>query len=302
VITHWKPLLAATLPQDADLSALPYPLYASPKLDGVRCMIQNGAPISRNFKAFRNPAVAKKFGFAAFEGLDGELTIGPPYGSDVYNKTAGCLNSGKAEAYQVAMKLLRFNVFDIRTHLAFDFVTRLETLRRDYKNQGAQIVEQKLICNAAALTAYEEQMLAKGYEGLMLRAADSGAYMEKRSTLREFVLVKMKRVERAFARILEIYSLERNLNTEKTSTGKRSSKKVGIVVDKTRIGSALLKDTKTGVEFSVSVAGDVLQKWTGWKDKSLWAGKLVAYRYQMVGTMNGVPRFPICSFSELIGD
>jgi hypothetical protein len=68
----WKPTLAATLPVDADLAALPYPLYGSPKIDGVRAMVQGGAVVSRNGRPIMNRAAQKKFGGPYFEGLDGD--------------------------------------------------------------------------------------------------------------------------------------------------------------------------------------------------------------------------------------
>ena len=109
----------------------------------------------------------------------------------------------------------------------------------------------------------------------------------------------MKRMERAFATVMAVHMLEHNTNEDRVTGNRRSTKKSGIVVDTARVGSATLRDVKTGVEFNVSTAGDVLQRWGGWP-KSI--GKRVAYQYQVCGSMNGVPRFPVCKFQELIGE
>ena len=47
----FKPMLAATV---ADRSKLRFPYLASPKLDGIRCLVLNGEVLSRSFKPIRN--------------------------------------------------------------------------------------------------------------------------------------------------------------------------------------------------------------------------------------------------------
>ena len=295
----WKPTLAATLPTGYDLAALPYPLLASPKLDGVRAMVQRGVLVSRNGLPISNLQAQLKFGRAELEGLDGELTVGPPCGEDVFNRTVRVTQKRDADASG-----LQFNVFD-RVDVAemeLSFVGRNAALKATGFPRSVNVVKQTLIKTAEQLVKYEQAQLVKGYEGCMLRSTSFMAgYPQKRSTFYEFALVKMKRRERATAHVLAIYALEHNLNQEKTGTGRRSSKKTSIIKDKTRIGSALLKDTKTGVEFTASVSGNVLQNWKGWQNKKVWIGKTVVYQYQLYGTINAVPRFPVCKFTELIG-
>jgi hypothetical protein len=125
--------------------------------------------------------------------------------------------------------------------------------------------------------------------------------MQKRSTLKEFNLVKFKPWEFSEAVILAVYPLEHNLNMGVTSTGRRSSKKEGKVKDASLIGSALLRDVKTGVEFTVNVPTAELRAWPGWKDGGNWGGQRVRYKYQLVGTLKGgAPRFPTATFKELM--
>ena len=86
--TEMKPMLAyQKLP---DLEALTYPLIASPKLDGIRCLIVDGVAVSRSLKPIRNKYVQSILGSHEFNGLDGELVVGSPTDPDVYLKT----NSG----------------------------------------------------------------------------------------------------------------------------------------------------------------------------------------------------------------
>jgi len=290
----WKPTLAATLPAGADLRALPYPLYASPKIDGVRATVQGGKVLTRNGTEIRNLQVRAKFGGTSYEGLDGELTAGQPYASDVFNATVRVTQKRDADAGGV-----RFNVFDYR--VPGTFRDRLGLLTVKFNGQGVNIVRQTRITGPDQLVQYERATLDKGYEGVMLRRCDAGAYLDKRSTVREFALVKLKRFDYGEAKIQAIYYLEHNLNEERVSGNRRSSKKSGLVVDKERVGRAVLEDVKTKCVFGVSVAGDQAQLWPGWQDGPQWLGRVVRYKYQNVGMKGETPRFPTATFEELLG-
>ena len=295
----WKPTLAATLPADYGLTTLPYPLLASPKLDGVRAMVQRGILVSRNGRPISNLQAQKKFGRREYEGLDGELTVGPPYGQDVFNRTVRVTQKRDADSYN-----LRYNVFDwVGAHgLNQVYRTRRAGLSEFYsKRDGVCLVKQTLIHDAAQLQAYLTAQLVKGYEGCMLRRADAGPYMQKRSTLKEFNLVKFKPWEFGEASIEGAYLLRHNDNVEKTSTGRRITAKAGIRLDKTQYGSALLRDVKTKVEFTVNIPTDNLRRWDGWAEPKRWLGKRVRYKFQLCGTLKGgAPRFPTATFQELM--
>ena len=89
-----KPMLAAkaTDVQIKKLFKEKGTLEASPKLDGIRCMIQNGMALSRSLKPIRNKYVQSLLGHKRFNGLDGELIIGEPTDKDVYrNTTSGIM-------------------------------------------------------------------------------------------------------------------------------------------------------------------------------------------------------------------
>lgn len=319
----WKPLLAATLKPGADLSALPYPLYGSPKIDGFRAMVQNGVVVSRKGLPIRNKAVQEIFGHNnEYEGLDGELIIGKPYGDDTFNRTTDKglgVNNGSEAAAKHFEKHGAFWFFDFKpcalnTGHAFasddlDFEARLLKCIPEngaWVDQGVhgylRVVEQTLIRTAAQLEKFEAKCLAKGYEGVMLRKSTSGVYPQKpgkdnRSTLREFDLVKLKRFEYALATIYDFHMLEHNVNEAKTAAGKRSSAKAGIVVDEHCVGSATLVSKQFG-KFTISVPTNLLRE----KGLVWWAkqrGKAVRFKYQVAGTKDK-PRIPICGFKELL--
>lgn len=301
----WRPMLAATLPVDYDFDTLPYPLHASPKINGYRCMIQRGVAVTRNGEPIRNDAVQQKFGSRMFEGLDGELTLGVPWGEDVFNKTQQVVMNGSSrEKEALALDQVRFNVFDYYDREA-SWAARLERLST-YANTGVSLVGQSRVRNSEELLAFEQKCLDKGYEGIMLRRVNSGAYLQKpgkgnRSTLREFVLVKLKRWEYDKATIMGVHPLEHNLNTDKTATGRKTTRREGIVVDETQVGS-LSVIGRTGLiksaHFDLTVATNALRA----KGPLWWAqqiGRSVQVKYQPRGMKGNVPQFVTATFEEL---
>lgn len=289
----WKPLLAATLPAGYDLDTLPYPLWGSPKIDGFRCLIQNGEAVSRKGIPFRNSAVQWLYGRKEYEGLDGELVVGKPYAADVFNRVQNVVNDGKEKAAN--------DFHDEGCLWVIDCFgdTDFERTKLTPEKPQIKVIPQIIIRNAAQLRNFEERCLRRGYEGVMLRKYSEYPQKpgkENRSTLREFYLVKLKRFDYAEARILQAHLLEHNLNDEKTATGKRSSKKSGMVVDAERIGSVTLTDGKRVFDMTVPT-NELRNKGPRWWNQQL--GKTVRYKFQLVGTKDK-PRIATCEFKELL--
>lgn len=297
----WKFALAATLPVDLPddqlAELIPWPVYCSPKVDGFRCGIQRGVLMGRNGLPIPNIGAQAKWGsYKAWEGLDGELTDGPPNALDVFNRTSRVVKKATADASN-----LRFNVFDISSVL--NLPDRVGLLKR-MKSQGLSIVPQTLVYNLPQLLSYEQAQLARGYEGVMMRRRNQGAYFDKgtkdnRSTLAEFLLVKLKRFEYGEAKIMAVHALETNKNEERVAGGRRSSKKAGMQRVAGSFGSATLKDIETSHVFSVKIAEQAMQRWYGWRDSDNWLERVIRYKHQPVGRKDA-PRFPTATFAELL--
>jgi DNA ligase-1 len=304
----WKPLLASSLPMDPDTGdfrwdLIVFPVWASPKFDGYRAMVQRGVLTSRGGLAVANRELQRRYGRKDLEGLDGELCTGRPTATDVYHATSRVVRKAEADA-----STTNLYVIDTFTGL-LDFKERhLQLMRRvetDPTRWGVNIIpiKQQLIKTLDKLKTFERECLRQGYEGVMLRRGDQGAYPQKggkenRSTLKEFDLVRLKRFEYEEATILAVHPLMHNTNEERTATGKRATKKAGMVEDKTRVGSATLKDRKIGVEFDTTIGAEALRSWAGWKRPELWRGKTVRYKFQAVGTVDR-PRINTCDFAGL---
>ena len=71
----FKPMLAGKAP--ADLSTLAFPLLASPKLDGIRCIMRGSIAVSRKLLEIPNRYVQSQLKGLP-DGLDGELMLDLP--------------------------------------------------------------------------------------------------------------------------------------------------------------------------------------------------------------------------------
>lgn len=282
-----KPMLAGKLEDPNDIS---YPILASPKLDGIRCLIINGQPVSRNLKPIPNRAVHEML--SGLPSMDGELIIGEPRGEGVFNRTSSGIMS------RDGVPKFKFWVFDTITNAPMPFTQRLELVRSYADSSGGYVqhVSHKLIKTVEGLLEYEAQMLLAGYEGVMIRDP-AGPYKHGRSTTREGWLLKMKRFEDAEAVVIGFEEKEHNDNEQtrdELGRAKRSSHKANKRAADT-LGALIVQDSVTGTEFNIGTGFTEMERadiWAGrGTDRSL-LGKLIKYRYQEVGVKDK-PRFPV---------
>lgn len=281
-----KPLQSVMLAAATDGNGLKYPMLASPKLDGVRCIVLGGVALSRNFKPIRNRHVQFLFGREELNGLDGELIVGDPGEAGCFNRTSSGVMSeaGKPD--------VAFHVFDDVAPHARDwtFKARLDSVfRRTAKVPHVKYVTHITLNTLDQLERFEEQCLSRGYEGVMLRHP-SGPYKEGRSTLKEGFLLKLKRFEDSEAEVLGMFELMHNANEEKTSTGKRSTKKDGMVGQGV-LGALRVQDVKTGVEFDLGSGFTAEERKLLWAKKTWLSGLVVKYKFFPTGSKDK-PRFP----------
>jgi DNA ligase 1 len=269
-----------------ELAKLKYPLYASPKLDGVRGMVYEGVLRSRTWKEFPNVHVAKRFSSGFYNGLDGELIVGNPRAKDVYRVTNGALqrHDGKPDA--------KFYVFDDFS-IEGTFEARLARLIDFHGEEHIRVVNQIVVYNEKMLLLYEESMLEEGYEGIMLRSPD-GLYKHGRATTKSAELLKLKRFEDSEAEILSIYEEMHNANeAKKDAFGRteRSSHQANLV-GKARLGGLHVRDVKSGVEFDIGTGFDAADREELWKVRDQLPGQIVKYKYFSVGVKDK-PRHPV---------
>lgn len=279
-----KPMLAA----QADLAKLKYPIIASPKLDGVRCLIIDGVAVSRNLKPIPNSFVQRLFGRAELNGLDGELIVGEDCGPGVFQRTTSGVMSEDGEP------AVWFHVFDDFRWGGDPFKERFKAAKKRVKASiKTEMVDHINIMNEEALLKHESLMLAEGYEGIMIRDPN-GKYKQGRSTVNEGGLLKLKRFIDSEAEVIDFAPLMHNANEVKTNElgqKERSSHKAGKVALEL-LGSLSVRDLKSGVEFELGTGFDHDQRRLLWVGRKQLKGRLVKYKSQPVGVKEK-PRFPV---------
>ena len=278
-----KPMLAAK----TDGGGLRYPLLASPKLDGVRCLIAKATAFSRTLKPIPNHHVQATLGKPAINGWDGELIVGSPCAPDVYRQTTSGVMAAEGEPN------FCFHAFD-RYDLRLPFYRRLEKITQDARSvPWLTIVPHTVITDWPQLAAFEQDCLAAGYEGVMLRDPEA-PYKEGRSTSREGWLLKLKRFEDSEAVVMEVVELMHNDNEAKTNAlGKteRSSHKANKRGGDT-MGSLRVKDVHTAVEFDIGTGFDAATRKEIWQRYKHYTGKILKYKF-FPGGVKDKPRFPV---------
>lgn len=284
-----RPLLAAKT-TDEDLKRLKYPMLLSPKIDGVRALVRNGQLVSRTMKPIPNLHTQALFGRDELEGLDGELVVGNPWDSNLMQNTmSGVMSRG-------GIPHVSFHVFDKWNEYTSygDRFRRVIALSSIYSDLGIDFVLQLSVSSYEEVLKYEAMYLEQGYEGVMLRRYDT-KYKQNRSTLREGILLKVKRFEDAEATVIGYEPLYRNLNEaqeDERGYTKRSSHQANKEPD-ALLGCLLVRCQKTGVEFGIGSGFTEAQRRAAWAERNSLVGRVVTYKTFKVTGVKDKPRFPI---------
>lgn len=278
-----RPMLAAS--GLADLDSIRYPILASPKLDGIRCLIVNGEAVSRTLKPIPNQHIQNLLSHSRFNGLDGELIVGPASSPTCMRDT----NSGVMS--RDGTPEFKFYVFD-RWNSSDPFHVRLHA--SDFFSFPSCIISHhhERIQSVSELEQFEQYALASGYEGLILRDP-GGQYKFGRSTLREGGMVKLKRFLDAEAIVLGVEELQRNFNeatTDNLGHTQRSTHADG------KIGGAILGSLRVrnsnGVVFNIGSGFTLSEREQLWDSRDTLPGRIVKYKYFPTGSKER-PRFPV---------
>lgn len=281
-MSAFKPTLAV----NADMAKIQYSVYASPKLDGIRCSIVGGKALTRTLKAIPNQHIARLLANPKFDGLDGELIIGDPTSKTVYTDTVSGVMRVNGEPD------FTYYVFDLHD-VPSDYSKRLGEL--SFRSMGMppniKLLSHTSVADEAELLAYETAKVDEGYEGLILRSP-SAPYKYGRSTVNEGYLLKLKRFEDAECEIIGIEEEMHNGNeAERNELGrtKRSSAKAG-KTGKGTMGALVVRGLNgmfKDVEFNIGTGFTAAQR------AGVWAiGSTHKYKFFPVGVKDR-PRHPV---------
>lgn len=287
-----RPMLATAI-TEKDFQALSWPFIASPKIDGYRGLFWEGRFYARSGK----PHVCKAIKRLAQElcsaglpsGLDGEFIVP----GESFNSAGGKL---RQEAYDGPVK---FCVFDWAKP-GLPFANRLEVLRglADRFPAEVELVTQTWVTNAENLLAFESHALFDGFEGVVIRKPGA-SYKHGRGTLRDQIMLKLKRFATAEARVLEVFPRMHNTNEQTTTPlgyAERSSAQAGLETTNV-LGRILVEGINgqyAGVQFSIGTFDGLTE------DDRIWylghpeamKDEIITYKYFPTGAKDR-PRHPV---------
>lgn len=293
-VRQFRPMLAGTV---ESLDAIKFPVIGSPKLDGIRCVIHEGKALSRSLKPIPNIAVRSALeAVLEIDGLDGELMIDGASFQEITSGFMSQLNQAPAGWYlavfDVVLAELDHSDYEIR-HSILEKRVRDASVLSSICNR-VRLVPHRVLKNVDELNAYEEEVLAQGHEGVMLRSFVA-PYKFGRSTVKEGGLLKLKRFEDSEAEISGFVERMHNSNEATVSElglTKRSSAKAGKVGTGT-LGALVVRDLKTRVEFEVGTGFTEEQRVQLWGTRPLLIGRIVKYKHFAASGVKDKPRFPV---------
>lgn len=277
-----KPMLAYNKPYT--LEELQYPVIASPKIDGVRCLIVDGVAVSRSLKPIRNKYVQSILGRPELNGLDGELVVGDPTDPDVYLKTNSGVMSIEGEPD------FTYLVFDRWDRGESAWSGSLDALNSCY-------IHEFIRCHSPEeVLAYESHCLEQGYEGLILRYPDA-PYKFGRSTLKEGSLLKRKKFDDAEATVISLEEAMHNDNlAKKDNLGhtKRSQSQEGRTRGKGILGRIIARSPEWEHEFEIGSFKGLSNedKQAIWENRDQYVGRTVKFKHFSHGAKDR-PRHPV---------
>ncbi len=283
-MSTFKPMLASP----ADLDNLRYPLFTSPKFDGIRASCVGGRLLSRTLKEIPSRHIFNMLSKPEFEGLDGELIVGAPTSASCYRDTVSMVmadNKVFAFTYYVFDKWdspspfssRRLDVIPVATH---DYMERVQHVQIEDRSQ---------------LDAYEAEQVALGHEGIML-ADPNARYKFGRATTKGGELLKVKRFIDAEAVIIGMEEEMFNGNEAETNElgrTKRSTAKDGLV-GKGTMGALIVRDVTTGIEFNIGTGFTAADRSNFWFSRKLHlqAATPIKYKHFPIGGKDK-PRHPV---------
>jgi DNA ligase-1 len=281
-----KPLLACNID---DVNNIKFPVLATPKLDGIRCLKINGKVLSRKFIDIPNDYIRNKL-LTLPDGLDGEI-ICP---NKTFNETQSLVMSKDGEPD------FTYVIFDYVTDINRPYYARVSdmlsrfTTNPIHKNESwIQTLIPKQINNVTELNMYEQWCQDNNYEGVMIRQPNS-LYKCGRSTLREGILIKIKQFQDSEAKVIDFTEMMSNDNeavTDNLGNTKRSSNKENLVPTG-KLGSIKVQDINSGIVFEIGTGFNDELRTMIWNNKNTYVNKLITYTYQPSG-MKDKPRFPV---------
>jgi DNA ligase-1 len=302
-------MLAGTL-TEKDFDKLQFPMVASPKIDGIRCIIhpELGA-VTRTLKPIPNDFIREALNRPELHGFDGELVFADDHTDFQKTVSSVMTKAGQPKVKYIAFDYVPTEVLDgdhdFRQTVVGHVIREIENL--GFKEGDIQIekIESYVVRNIEGVLELEEIFLAKGYEGLMLRNPDR-PYKYGRSSVNpnQQHLLKLKRFVDAEAVVIGFEEWMHNDNeatinelghTQRSShkENKRGGEKLGKFL--VRGINGRFKD----VEFPIG-GGNIThaERKEIWENQDQYLGKILTYKFFDVATKDKPRHGNFKSFRE----
>jgi DNA ligase-1 len=287
----FKPMLAGKLEDRKE--PLDFPVLASPKIDGIRCMIISGMAMTRSLKLVPNRHIQALIGAGILDGLDGELVVGNAFGPDVMTRTSSGVMKIEGEPDFTFCVFDDFSSQDSFFHRLEQAVRRCSVLA-ETNELPVRTVPHEWIHRQEDLEEFEAKCLAAGYEGIMIRDP-AAKYKYGRSTAKDGALLKVKRFVDSEA-VITGYEEEMHNGNEATvnelGRTERSTAQAGLT-GKGRLGVLLGKDLKTGATVRCGSGFTAKERQEMWDLRHLLPGMLFTYKFFPTAGFDESPRHPV---------
>ena len=280
-------MLASHAPKD--FSKLKYPLFASPKIDGYRCLIHPTlGPVARSLKPIPNNPLRKMLSRLP-HGLDGELAVaGDPA---QFHLTMSRVRRRDDPPFEMVYYV--FDNFLIPTYGYLDRTRDIQA-RLGLSSVGLPVrtIEQHYIVSADELQEYLDLCMQQGFEGVMVRDPN-GVYKFGRSTVREGIMLKVKPLDFDTGVVIRTEQLQRNHNVQvhnELGYASRPTNADGKVGDEL-VGKLVLNSERWGeVKVGSGLTDQLRTLW--WNRPDQIIGKTVKFQFQGIGSIDK-PRCPV---------
>lgn len=293
-VSAFKPMLAGMAPEP---DAVKYPVIASPKIDGIRCLTTPQGPMSRSLKPIPNQHVWQELNRLP-PGLDGELWV---RGARTFGEVSSAIMASAGEPD------FEYHVFDHFRDPVAPYRHRLcevhDYVRTQPKKMWLRAVDSRWIKDSRQLRTFIHDCLAQDYEGVMIRDPN-GRYKFGRSTTKEGLLLKVKPYEDAEAVVIGFEERRHNTNPALLNAlgrTERSSHKAGripagdlgkLVCVRQEDWQAWCDGAGDRVTFGIGAGFTDDERERFWKERGDLPGRIVKFKHQVSGAKDA-PRIPV---------
>ncbi len=285
-VKPFQPMLAATC---EDPEKIVYPVWATPKYDGIRNLQMEALATSRSLKPIPNRHIQAVLGRPELNGLDGELITYTDGKMDAFSDVQSKVMSEDGEPDFI------FHAFDTFEFPEWAYIDRVALLGRLVLPPTGRVKIVRPVCigGRGQLADYVSEQLALGFEGTMIRNSH-GPYKWGRATFREGYLTKIKPFEDDEAIVIGFEEQMENGNEATTNAlglTERSSHKANLI-PKDTLGALIVLHPTFG-EFNIGVFRGFKKEQLRevWQNRAAYLGRKAKFRYQKFGTKDK-PRIP----------